>query len=128
MPTTNIVSHDREVGRRMRMRRLELGLSQSALGEALKVTFQQVQKYEQGTNRVSAGRLQHVAKFLKVPTSYFFDELGGSGGGSEISSWLASANALRLLKAFARIRDRRIQRKAVELVETIARAMGPKPN
>ena len=111
------------------MRRRELGLSQTALGNALNVTFQQVQKYENGANRVSAGRLQHVAKFLDVPIAFFFDDLGGgSGGGSEISAMLDSAYALRVLKAFSKIQDRRIQRSTVELIEKIAEATDRRRN
>lgn len=114
--------HDREVGRRIRMRRHEIGISQIALGDALDLTFQQIQKYENGTNRVSAGRLQHIAKFLKVPISFFFDELSPSIGGSDLSTMLSSAYSLRLLQAFVKISDRDIQRSTVELIETIADA------
>jgi transcriptional regulator with XRE-family HTH domain len=115
--------HDREVGRRIRMRRHELGISQTALGEAINLTFQQIQKYENGTNRVSAGRLHQISRFLRVPVSFFFDELNLGGGGSEISAMLDSAYSLRLLKAFVKIKDREIQRSTVELVETIVDAM-----
>jgi len=111
--------YDNEIGRRIKLRRLELGMSQETLGKALALTFQQVQKYEKGTNRVSSGRLQQVAKILDVPVTFFFSDLGGSGG-SAISSMLESANSLRLLKAFARIQNRQIQRSTVELVESIA--------
>lgn len=113
---------DREVGRRIKMRRHELGISQTTLGNAINLTFQQIQKYENCKNRISAGRLQHVAKVLKVPVAFFFDDLGGSGGGSNISAMLDSAYSLRLLKAFVKIHDRRIQRSTVELIETIAEA------
>jgi len=121
MPRKDASPHDREVGRRIKMRRRELGLSQSALGDAINLTFQQVQKYEKGANRVAAGRLQHIAKILKVPVSFFFDELGGSsGGGSEISAMLDSAYGLRVLKAFSKIQDRSLQRSTVELMEKLA--------
>ena len=123
---------DVDVGRRIRARRLELGVSQSNLGNALGLTFQQVQKYEKGTNRVGAGRIQEIAKILKVPTAFFFDEqLGGSGGGSEIFSLVHTAFALRLLKAFSRIENRQLQRAMVELTEQIAKngiADNPKEN
>jgi len=112
---------DREVGRRIKMRRRELGISQTVLGDTLNISYQQIQKYEKGTNRVGAGRLQHIASVLKVPISFFFDDLGGhDGGGSEISALLDTVYALRLLKAFSKVSDHRVQRRVVELVETIA--------
>ena len=113
-------AQDREVGRRIRLRRQELGVSQTKLGDALKVSFQQVQKYEKGINRVSAGRLQQIAGFLQVPIMFFYDDLGK--GSSEISTLLESAYALRVLKAFSKIRDRNLQRRAVELIEAMADA------
>jgi transcriptional regulator with XRE-family HTH domain len=113
--------HDREIGRRMKMRRLQLGMSQERLGGALGLTFQQIQKYEKGVNRVGAGRLQQVAKILDVPVSFFFDDVvGGSKGSNEVFAFLDTAYSLRLMKAFVRIRSHRIQRSAVELVEEIA--------
>jgi transcriptional regulator with XRE-family HTH domain len=121
MGKKSLLSHDHEVGRRIRMRRLELDLSQSSLADALGVTFQQVQKYEKGANRVSAGRLQQIAKFLDVPVTFFFNDLGGSGS-SAVSSLLDSAYSLRMLKALTRIHNRQLQRSAVELVEAIADA------
>jgi transcriptional regulator with XRE-family HTH domain len=115
-------AQDREVGRRIRLRRQELGVSQTKLGDALKVSFQQVQKYEKGINRVSAGRLQQIAHVLQVPIMFFYDDLGKGGSGSEISTLLESAYALRVLKAFSKIRDRNLQRRAVELMEAMADA------
>jgi transcriptional regulator with XRE-family HTH domain len=112
-------SHDREIGRRIRVRRQELGLSQTELGNALQVSFQQVQKYEKGTNRISAGRLQELAQVLNVPVTFFFEDLAGSTGGSKISEMLESVYAMRLLKAFSKIRDRNVQRTAVELIEAM---------
>src|SRR5688572_21757049 len=105
-------SRDPEIGRRIKLRRLELGVSQTALGSDLGVTFQQIQKYENGTNRVSAGRLQQVAAFLKVPITFFYNDLGASEGGSEVSRLLESAHALRLVKAFSKLRDTQLRRKA----------------
>ena len=71
---------DKHVGNRVRMRRMMLGISQEALGEALGVTFQQVQKYEKGKNRVSASRLQHISQVLQVPVPFFFE---GAPGGAD---------------------------------------------
>src|SRR5262245_11096547 len=123
MSAKAILSHDREIGRRMKMRRLQLGMSQERLGGALGLTFQQVQKYEKGVNRVGAGRLQQVAKILDVPVSFFFDDVvGGSKGSSEVFAFLDTAYSLRLMKAFGRIRSHRSQRSPVELGEENANA------
>jgi transcriptional regulator with XRE-family HTH domain len=73
---------DRYVGTRMRVRRLEVGMSQEKLGEALGITFQQVQKYEKGTNRVSISRLHQIAQALETPLSYFY-EGGADGAGAD---------------------------------------------
>jgi transcriptional regulator with XRE-family HTH domain len=69
---------DRHVGTRVRMRRMMLGVSQEKLGGALGLTFQQIQKYEKGTNRISASRLQHVSQILQVPIPFFFEGVPGS--------------------------------------------------
>src|SRR6202140_2944598 len=73
MPKEGPHPTDKYVGSRVRMRRLMLGLSQAQLGEALGITFQQVQKYEKGTNRISASRLQGISQILQVPIEFFFD-------------------------------------------------------
>jgi transcriptional regulator with XRE-family HTH domain len=120
---------DKYVGSRVRMRRIMLGMSQEKLGEALGLTFQQVQKYEKGTNRVGASRLQQIAEILQVPVSFLFD--GGPSGlaGSEnaeggspayISDFLATSEGLALTRAFTRIADSKLRRSIVELVEQIA--------
>jgi transcriptional regulator with XRE-family HTH domain len=118
----SMTSYDGEIGRRIRIRRLEVRMSQSSLGEALDLTFQQVQKYEKGSNRVSAGRLQRIAEILDVPVTFFFNDMGKSGG-SQLSTLLDSSYSVRMLKALNVIEDRRIQRCAVELVEAIVDAM-----
>jgi transcriptional regulator with XRE-family HTH domain len=73
MPRDEINPTDKHVGQRVRMRRLMLGMSQTKLGEALGLTFQQVQKYEKGKNRVGASRLQHISELLQVPVAFFFE-------------------------------------------------------
>src|SRR6267378_4357029 len=83
---------DKYVGSRVRMRRIMLGMSQEKLGEALGLTFQQVQKYEKGTNRVGASRLQQIAEILQVPVAFLFDGgpsgiVGGENFGEVLSSW-----------------------------------------
>ena len=101
-------SHDVEVGQRIRARRMAKGMSQTELGNLLGVTFQQVQKYEKGVNRVGAGRLVRVGEALDVPVSFFF---GATDGGSEdtraILGFLDTSYSLRLLRAFSRIPARR---------------------
>lgn len=115
---------DRHVGLRIRMRRKEMGVSQERLAEALGITFQQVQKYERGANRVSASKLWEIAGTLRTPVSYFYDGLEGqSGGGSPQTSaqaFLSSSEGLELLAAFPRITEPAIRRKLVELVRVVA--------
>jgi transcriptional regulator with XRE-family HTH domain len=118
---------DVHVGRRVRMRRLMLHLSQTALAGALGLTFQQVQKYEKGTNRIGASRLQQIASFLQVPVSFFFEDVIPSGKKSkgmrderslaDISKFTATPDGLSLIKAFREINDRKLRRCIVDLVE-----------
>jgi len=125
---------DKYVGSRVRMRRIMLGMSQEKLGEALGLTFQQVQKYEKGTNRVGASRIQQISEILQVPVSFLFE--GGptgtanAGGGtgpspSFVSDFLATSEGLALTRAFTRISDAKLRRSIVELVEQIATHEGP---
>ena len=125
---------DLHVGSRVRMRRMLLGLSQEKLGEALGVTFQQVQKYEKGMNRIGASRLQDMAKILDVPPSFFFEDAPtlAPGGFSESKSadfvvdFLSTVEGLQLNKAFASIRDQKVRRRIVDLVVAIAAAEEPR--
>src|ERR1700753_1245136 len=108
---------DKYVGSRVRMRRIMLGMSQEKLGEALGLTFQQVQKYEKGTNRISASRLQQIWKTLNVPPSCFFDgapaeDLEHAGFAedrfsSQIVDFLSTPEGLQLNRAFAKIPDQK---------------------
>jgi len=124
---------DKHVGSRVRMRRMMLNMSQEKLGDALGLTFQQVQKYEKGTNRIGASRLQQIAHILQVPVSFFFEgaphlpgQPGGSAGMSEapspayVSDFLATSDGLSLTKAFMRIKNSKLRRRIVDLVEQIA--------
>jgi len=121
---------DKHVGSRVRMRRIMLGMSQEKLGEALGLTFQQVQKYEKGTNRVGASRIQQISEILQVPVSFLFEggpsgtiNNGGLGEGSSpayVADFLATSEGLALTRAFTRIVDGRLRRSIVELVEQIA--------
>lgn len=121
---------DKYVGSRVRMRRIMLGMSQERLGEALGLTFQQVQKYEKGTNRIGASRIQQISEILQVPVSFLFE--GGPRGTAEASSYaegnslsyvpdfLATSEGLALTHAFTRITDTKLRRNIVELIEQIA--------
>ena len=124
--TKSTNSHDVEVGQRIRARRMAQGMSQTELGNLLGVTFQQVQKYEKGVNRVGAGRLVRVGEALDVPVSFFF---GATDAGSEdtraILGFLDTAYSLPLLRAFSRIPPGGVQRAIVELVERIAPEQRP---
>ena len=118
--------HDIEFGKRIRLRRVETDISQSALAEKIGVTFQQVQKYEKGVNRVGASRLQQIATALDVPVTFFFDDDGlgkrASDGKREVESLLFvdSAFSLRLLRAYASMKNQTVQRQFVSLIESIA--------
>jgi len=120
---------DKYVGSRVRMRRIMLGMSQEKLGEALGLTFQQVQKYEKGTNRVGASRLQQISEILQVPVSFLFDggPSGAINGNGFVSDFLATSEGLALTRAFTRIGDSKMRRSIVELVEQIAARDGPDP-
>jgi transcriptional regulator with XRE-family HTH domain len=118
---------DRHVGARIRMQRMVRRLSQTELGNEVGVTFQQVQKYENGVNRVSARRLQQFANVLKVRPDFFFEEasakaVGNSGSRdtADIDSFISSRDSIALSKAFINIRDTKIRRSIVALVEQIA--------
>ena len=121
---------DKHVGSRVRLRRMMLGMSQSTLGDGLGITFQQVQKYEKGTNRMGASRLQHISDILQVPVPFFFEgapHLAGQPNGSGdapspayVFEFLATTDGLSLTKAFMLIKERSLRRRIVDLVEEIA--------
>jgi transcriptional regulator with XRE-family HTH domain len=121
---------DKHVGSRVRMRRMMLNMSQEKLGDALSLTFQQVQKYEKGTNRIGASRLQQIAHILQVPVSFFFEGaphmpghsgvLGEAPSPAYVSDFLATSDGLSLTKAFMRIKNGKLRRRIVDLVEQIA--------
>lgn len=127
MKTPNPI--DKYVGSRIRMQRLLLGMSQEKLGDALKLTFQQVQKYEKGTNRVGAGRLQHIASTLRVMPAFFFEGAPLAPGEkrpsatepfpSYVSDFLATVEGLDLVRAFVRISNPKLRRAIVAFVEQV---------
>jgi transcriptional regulator with XRE-family HTH domain len=120
---------DQHVGSRVRMRRLMLAMSQEKLGFALGLTFQQVQKYEKGMNRIGASRLQQISHILQVPVAFFFEgapnALAPQGSGSalsmaEIDDFISDSEGLRLIRAFMRIDNAALRRRIVMLVQEIA--------
>lgn len=120
---------DVHVGARIRLRRNMIGLSQEKLGESLGITFQQIQKYEKGMNRVGASRLQAIGNILNVPVTFFFDDMPGQSdklkGFDEESEttyvvgFLNSSEGIQLARAFAKITDAKIRRKILDLVRTL---------
>jgi transcriptional regulator with XRE-family HTH domain len=122
---------DKHVGARLRMRRLMLDMSQSEIANALGLTFQQVQKYEKGTNRISASRLHYLCKILDVPVTFFFDGAPRAHGlpnpaeseaddeAAALNGVLATPDGLALATAYTRIRDTKVRRTIVALVEQI---------
>lgn len=139
MPQKSPNSVDRHVGMRLRMRRLMLEMSQEKLAGQLGLTFQQVQKYEKGTNRIGASRLQQIAAILQVPVAFFFEgapdpaarsaampaapgpEAAGDLAPESIYGFLATPEGLSLARSFIRIRDSKVRHRIVALVEEIGK-------
>ncbi|MAU97986.1 MAG: transcriptional regulator [Fulvimarina sp.] len=121
---------DTHVGSRVRLRRTMLGMSQEKLGEALGITFQQVQKYEKGSNRIGASRLQNISDVLNVSVSYFFEDAPGSSAGSGaglqesgsdyVVDFLSTSEGLQLNRAFVKIADPKVRKRVIDLVRTLA--------
>ena len=124
---------DIHVGSRVRLRRTMQGMSQEKLGEGLGITFQQIQKYEKGANRIGASRLQNISTVLGTPISFFFEDAPGSGGESAdadgmneakstnyVVDFLSSSEGLQLNRAFVKIENASVRRKIVDLVKSIA--------
>jgi transcriptional regulator with XRE-family HTH domain len=117
---------DVHVGARLRQRRRHLGLSQEKLAQALNLTFQQVQKYERGSNRISASKLFSAARFLNVPVAWFFEDLEeGSGyddstGEAQAQAFLSSVEGAELAKAFPRIQSAKLRRRVLDLVRDLS--------
>ena len=131
MPRGVLDPVDKHVGSRLRMRRLMLDMSQTDIADALGLTFQQVQKYEKGTNRIGASRLQHISQILQVPVPFFFEGGPAAPGpgpaaretavsASYVTDFLATSDGLSLVKAFMLIKDPKLRRAIVRLVEEIA--------
>lgn len=129
MMTKSTDAIDRHVGARIRMQRMVRGFSQTELGKAVGVTFQQVQKYEKGKNRVSSSRLQRIANALKVTPDFFFEatpaKKAGTFGANErtfIDEFISSRDGIALSQAFTKIRDANMRRSIVLLVQRITQA------
>ena len=121
---------DRHVGGRVRMRRLMLGWTQERLADALGISFQQVQKYERGTNRIGASRLQLIAQSLNVTPSFFFEgsadearqaQPGFAEESDDVIDFMSTVEGLQLNRAFASIKDPKVRKRIVDLVMTLAK-------
>lgn len=117
---------DVHVGARVKLRRQLLGMSQTELGNSLDLTFQQVQKYEKGTNRISASKLHKMAEVLDVPISFFFDGIPTRSSGDPDSTneadLMARSETIALVRAYYSIDDDAVRRKVIELLRTLGRA------
>ncbi len=124
---------DIHVGSRVRLRRMLLSMSQEKLGDQMGLTFQQIQKYEKGTNRIGASRLHHISQILEVPVQFFFDDApmsagqaAGMGGMSEpkmenfVYEFISTRDGLELIRAFVSIHDPKVRKRIVDLVRTLS--------
>ena len=136
MPKKQASPIDVQVGTRVRLRRMLIGMSQEKLGELLGLTFQQVQKYEKGVNRIGAGRLFQVAHILGVPIDYFYEGVNGTsegmpgfaepGAGSPpVMEFLSSGEGLQLSLAFMKIKDPKVRKRVLDLVKSLSEGEEP---
>ena len=119
---------DIQVGNRVRIRRMLIGMSQERLGDLLGLTFQQVQKYEKGVNRIGAGRLFEVSRILNVPVDFFYEGLSGAAGqpgaseneSAPVMEFVSSGEGLQLSLAFMKIKDAKVRKRVLDLVKSLA--------
>ena len=117
---------DVHVGAKLKARRLMLGLSQEELAKSIGLTFQQVQKYEKGVNRIGAGRLFEVARILNVPVDFFYDGVAEASGvniseaAPPVMEFVSSGEGLQLALAFMKIRDAKVRKRVLDLVKSLA--------
>lgn len=119
---------DIQVGNRVRIRRMLIGMSQERLGDLLGLTFQQVQKYEKGVNRIGAGRLFEVARILNVPVDFFYEGVNDASGanganeadGAPVMDFVSSGEGLQLSLAFMKIKDAKVRKRVLDLVKSLA--------
>lgn len=130
MPKKQANPIDIQVGNRVRIRRMLIGMSQERLGDLLGLTFQQIQKYEKGVNRIGAGRLFEMARILNVPIDFFYEgmeaQASGQAGMSEpegappVMEFVSSGEGLQLSLAFMKIRDAKVRKRVLDLVKSLA--------
>jgi transcriptional regulator with XRE-family HTH domain len=128
----SVCSTDKYIGQRICARRLQLGLSQNDLGEALEISFQQIQKYEKGVNRVSAATLIAIANVMEVEPAHFYQGAPGlskkrGGEASEVDAFLATKDGLVIARALVRIADAEVRHVVAASVERLSHALAPKP-
>jgi transcriptional regulator with XRE-family HTH domain len=117
---------DIQVGNRVRIRRMLIGMSQERLGDLLGLTFQQVQKYEKGVNRIGAGRLFEVSRILNVPVDFFYEGVNDAGQGANetdgapVMDFVSSGEGLHLSLAFMKIKDAKVRKRVLDLVKSLA--------
>jgi transcriptional regulator with XRE-family HTH domain len=119
---------DIQVGNRVRIRRMLIGMSQERLGDLLGLTFQQVQKYEKGVNRIGAGRLYEVARILNVPVNFFYEGVSevtgqpglGESDGAPVMDFVSSGEGMQLSLAFMKIKDAKVRKRVLDLVKSLA--------
>ena len=116
---------DAQVGNRVRIRRMLIGMSQEKLGDLLGLTFQQVQKYEKGINRIGAGRLFEIARILDVPVDFFYDGVAAPSDAlaetsAPVMEFVSSSEGLQLSLAFMKIRDPKVRKRVLDLVKSLA--------
>ena len=116
---------DAQVGNRVRIRRMLIGMSQEKLGDLLGLTFQQVQKYEKGVNRIGAGRLFEIARILGVPIDFFYDGVASSAENlasatPPVMEFVSSGEGLQLSLAFMKIKDPKVRKRVLDLVKSLA--------
>src|SRR5580765_2586972 len=118
---------DIQVGNRVRIRRMLIGMSQERLGDLLGLTFQQVQKYEKGVNRIGAGRLFEMSRILNVPVDFFYEGVnaapahsGEEGQGPPVMEFVSSGEGMQLSLAFMKIKDAKVRKRVLDLVKSLA--------
>jgi transcriptional regulator with XRE-family HTH domain len=118
----NTAELEAQIGERIRSRRIRVGMSQANLGEPLGVTFQQIQKYERGANRISAGRLLKVAEVLECDVTDFFEGLqrGRTRAAAEFSKFLSTKEGIAIVEAMLRIRTQEMRRTVIDIAEKLA--------
>ena len=121
-PVFDTADMDRRIGERIRRRRSLLGLTQDQLGEAIKISYQQVQKYETGANRVSASRLQQIAHVLEAPISWFYGDVEADD--TKIADAPSSRHVIELVRAFSAIESEKIRMGVLSLAKTLASYQG----